>query len=879
MANAGPATSVPDTEHQFNLLFDLIQQINQGAGLERVFELVANTLREIFAIDRFALVLLRPDGSLSLTATHGLSERYLRRVRDHMTTSPGARALAARRPLYIEDATGPDFAPLQEAASDEGLRTVLILPLFAGPTALGYLLMYHDVPRSYTPAEVILAQALAQQAALAVQHARMLDAAEAHRADLERRFNQRVMEAEAIDEITLGIASSLDLEQTLQAITDAAASLSPAATASLYLREPDGTFRAVAAHGTPLDRLQSVVLTPSTGLLKEICRTGRPAQVSDFAAEVVSTDAAYAEVRRTGVHATLGVPFMENGVCIGVLYAGSVNAEPFPPDTIRGMTRLATFARVAVRNARRFSDVEAERFRLQAYLDAIPEGVLILERNGRIALVNEALQRQVGASVPLEGLSQQQYVATPERFSTRPIRFRYDPQAVFIRVITTGKPEQGLLEVGDPPQTYEVHFNALRSPAGSIEGVVATVREITELLELERERSRMGLLAQLLDLSVVLNSDLSIPVLLERVVEVAMELVGAESGTLGLVEGDRLAFRRFHLPDRWIDFDVSLLRGQGGPGYVWETMAPYVSNDCSTDPRVLADVQHSLGFRRMAAVPVINREGKLIGTLSVYDPVVERDFGQRDVEALQLLAHQVSIAIENARLSETKDAFLSIVSHELKTPVTSIKGFTQVLQRRLPDEVMGTAGKYLSVINQQTDRLTTLINDLLDLSRIQLGRFYFDLEPVDYARLVREVVEEMELVTPHNPLVLTAPDRVMVQANANRLRQVLVNLIDNAVKYGPEGEPIQVTVEAGDTVAVTTVVDNGRGLPAAEAERVFNPYYQLVEGGPQHATGLGLGLYISRQIVTEHGGEIGVEAGEQTCFRFTIPLDQGAEPA
>jgi signal transduction histidine kinase len=388
-------------------------------------------------------------------------------------------------------------------------------------------------------------------------------------------------------------------------------------------------------------------------------------------------------------------------------------------------------------------------------------------------------------------------------------------------------------------------------------------------LELEQERGRTSLLTHLLDLSVLLNSDLSTQVLIERVVEAAMGLVGAQSGTLGLVEGDRLVFRRFHLPTGWADFSVRLQSGQGVPGQVWRTREPYVCNDCRTDPQVIHPIQEQLGFERLVYVPIFNRAGAVIGTLGAYDPLPERDFVAPDVEVLRMLAHQAAIAIENAQLNAMKDDFLSIVSHELKTPVTSIKGFAQVLQRRLSPESLEHGSRYLDIINAQADRLTALINDLLDLSRIQTGRFVFETQALNYTALIRDVLEELRLVSPGNPITLVAPERVLVLGNENRLRQVLINLVDNAVKHGPSGREVHVTVEEADDVT-TYVCDEGSGLPPTEAEQIFTPYYQVRHPSDRYSKGLGLGLFISRRIVEEHGGRIWLDDVDHTSFAFTL---------
>lgn len=690
----------------------------------------------------------------------------------------------------------------------------------------------------------------------------------AGRGDLGRYLQDRV-EAAALDEIILGIASSLDVTRTLQSIVEAAAALAEASVASIYLRDRN-VYRPMAAFGTPLEELHPLVLGPDQGLLPRMERTRQPVQVTDFPEQVKTTREAHDAAERTGVHATLGVPLLRGDECHGALYVASQRAEPFPPETAASLERLAAFAEIAVQNAQHFSDVSAERAKLQAYLDAIPEGVLIYSRRGDILLANESWRRLMRTQVSPVGVDRHDLLTDPEKYVGRPLTFHYDRDAVFQRVISTGKPEQGLMMAGDPDTTFEVNYSALRD-GDRVIGVVCTIRDITAPLELERTRSRAHLLAQLLDLSARLNSNLSVQALTEHVVDAAMELIGASAGGLGLVEEDGLVYRRFRAASGWTDFQITLQPGEGAPGYVWQTMQPYIANDCRSDPHVLQGAREELGFKRLVYVPIIDRSGKIIGTLGVYDPVVERDFAQQDVEALQLLAHQVSIALENARLSELKDAFLSIVSHELKTPVTSIKGFTQVLQRRLSPESRESSSRYLTIINQQADRLTALINDLLDLSRIQTGRFEFDLAPVDFDHLVRDVINEMQMIAPHNRVTLTASEGIAVNGNSDRLRQVLVNLIDNAIKHGPVGSDVHVTVERHGREVATYVCDQGSGLPAGEEERIFGPYYQVRGTAAQHAKGLGLGLFISRRIVESHGGRIWVDSEDHTSFCFTVP--------
>lgn len=675
----------------------------------------------------------------------------------------------------------------------------------------------------------------------------------------------------ALVDVVLGISASLDPQNTLDSIVQAAAALSGAQVSSIWLQDADGRYRPHAAFGVALEKLRSLRLGPDEGLIGQVRQTRRPMQVVDFERDIDARDEALEQVALTGVHATVAVPLVRDGDIVGALYAARTGTTPFADPTVDTLERLAAFAQVALLNAQRYSRVEAERSRLQAYLDAIPEGVIIFDREGKVALVNQTLEREIGGIPDATQTLGNERIRKTMLFGNRVVRFRYDPRAVFRRVLATGDPEQGLLEIENPLCTYEVSFNALRTESEAIEGVVATLRDITVPLELERERSRSHLLTQLLDLSAGLNSTMSVPALLERVTEVAMDLLAARSGMIGLIEGDRLVFRRVCLRGQWTDADIELAMGEGLGGHVWRTGRPYVANRRSEDPHVGPKLQERFGFARSIVVPIVNSSNRIIATLHVHDPMVERDFGRQDVEALQLLGHQAAIAVENARLSEMKDEFLSIVSHELKTPITSIKGFVQVLHRRLPPDALDQVGRYLDILAHQSDRLTSLINDLLDLSRIQRGHFQFDIEAVDYSRLLTDVVAEMQLVSGAHRLVLDVPDGVVVWGNGDRLRQVLVNLIDNAFKYGPPGGTVCVLVEqAGDDVA-TVVTDEGTGVPMDEAERIFSQYYQIREGPGRVTQGMGLGLYVSRQIVEAHAGRIWMESKGQTRFCFTVP--------
>jgi two-component system, OmpR family, sensor histidine kinase VicK len=231
-------------------------------------------------------------------------------------------------------------------------------------------------------------------------------------------------------------------------------------------------------------------------------------------------------------------------------------------------------------------------------------------------------------------------------------------------------------------------------------------------------------------------------------------------------------------------------------------------------------------------------------------------------------------------LSRLKDEFLSIASHELRTPVTSIKGYTQLAKTLIKERDLETSEEYLDIALDQIDRMSRLILELLDVSRIETGRLEIRHEPIDWPAFVRDLVHRHHTAVSDRRFHLNVPNtHTKIPGDRDRLEQVLGNLLENAVKYSPEGSEIFVDVaERGDQI-VTSVCDNGIGIPQDELGQVFERFHRGRQVSSTNYGGLGLGLYITRQIVERHGGTIWVESKEKsgTTFYFTLPIVQVAQ--
>ncbi len=280
--------------------------------------------------------------------------------------------------------------------------------------------------------------------------------------------------------------------------------------------------------------------------------------------------------------------------------------------------------------------------------------------------------------------------------------------------------------------------------------------------------------------------------------------------------------------------------------------------------------------------PVRGAQGDVAGALGLFTDVTARR--QAEAERMRLIEQERAAREEAEAAVRARDEFLSIAAHELLTPVTALKGHTQMLQRaqaRGPIEPERLA-RTLGHLSDGCDRLTALTRDLLDVSRLRTGRLPLHPEPLDLAAFARDAAAlyREQLESPHD-LVVEANDATCpVVVDRDRIGQVLANLVSNAAKYSTEGSIIRVCVRPDGDGALLQVQDEGIGLPEGAAESIFQPFGRARNAAERQVPGMGLGLYISRQIVEQHGGRIWATSpgeGQGTTVSIWLPCERGED--
>lgn len=256
-------------------------------------------------------------------------------------------------------------------------------------------------------------------------------------------------------------------------------------------------------------------------------------------------------------------------------------------------------------------------------------------------------------------------------------------------------------------------------------------------------------------------------------------------------------------------------------------------------------------YIRVNAAPIRNKQKQIIAAVSTfYDVTQEKDLETR------------------------KDDFVNMASHELKTPLTSMKLYIEILLLQLKQSPNENALKAIHRIKSQTDKLQELVSDLLDVSRLQTGKLQFSKETFDLAALVQETVDVLQETAPDHKFIVKKKGNILVYADRFRVYQVVTNLITNAVKYSPQDTKIIVSISTSMSRAIVSVEDFGIGIEKDQRKKVFDRLYQVHDPHTKAFSGLGMGLYISKEIIKRHRGKIWVEGekGKGSTFFFTLPL-------
>jgi len=428
-------------------------------------------------------------------------------------------------------------------------------------------------------------------------------------------------------------------------------------------------------------------------------------------------------------------------------------------------------------------------------------------------------------------------------------------------------------------------ISPMRNKAGQIIGASKIARDISEKIQREQTiQFHAKRLETLHAIGKIISEKLDTPSLIQTVINSTTHLAAADVGICFYRVSDeqgqsRLSVAAMTLGEAEVDFGNQQLE-EGLIHTVFAGESSIKFEDVAATPHIQALFESCIdagapAIRHSLAIPIRAADKLLIGAM-FFGYTKSDVFNAADEDIIHSIASLVAVALDNARLFEEvnalnlrKNEFIALASHELKTPLATTKGYLQILERSEIDQV---GQRFLTKALKQLERINALIAELLDISKIEAGKLSFHFEQFDMSEMILDVVETFHFSSQtHTVFVNNIHGEYMVEADRQRMEQVVINLITNAIKYSPNAHQVHVSLESSPEEVTVKVIDEGMGMTRDQREKVFTRFYQVE--GTSKMTGLGLGLYLSKEIIERHGGRVGVDSqlGKGSTFYFSVP--------
>ncbi len=729
----------------------------------------------------------------------------------------------------------------------------------------------------------------------------------------DRQIKQRLAILESISQLTAALNRPQPVEQLYRLTMDALQSAVGANRVSILLLDNQGGLQFRAWRGLSEDyRAAMKGHSPWTRDTSDLAPVLVPNVEQDR-----TLDAVRPAVIREGIRALGLFPLARQSQPIGILMVYYDAPHTFPPEQVQAAQTIATQLVLALQRTDAYEQLQASEARFRRIVETAHEGIWEIDANARTVFVNQRMAEMLGYTVD-EMLGRPSYdfvfeedrAAARERLETekrgiptrRESRWRHkNGSAVWMLRATSPQ----LNEAGEYVGSFALFTDITQRKHWEQAIREALERETAARAEAEQNADRLrrlqGVTAALAGaLTPTQVSKIIVNELREAIgaAAVGMMLLRQDETTLDFADGIGLASADF-ANNRVIPLDAGLPIAdavRSGEPLWLESAAALRARYPEVAERLIARGYHSI-----ADIP-LRLDRRLLGGL-VINFSTERALTPADRALILAIAQQCAQALERTRLYEVerqarvdnarlyqeaqagvrlREEFLTLASHELKSPLTPLLGYTELLlahAQRAP--LSDLDRRALRIIREQTTRLSKMVELLFDSARVAEGQLEIERGVVNLNALTLDVVNEIRPSLKHHTLDLDlAAEQLFISGDSLRLQQVFRNLIQNAVKYSPRGGPIRVQLELRATDAVFCVSDKGIGIPRAAQSELFQRYYRAPNAKSCGIHGMGIGLYLVREIVTRHGGAVTVESeeGQGATFTVRLPLMMELQP-
>jgi GAF domain-containing protein len=910
---------------------DVLKVISSSPGeLEPVFQAMLENATRICDA-KFGTLFRFEGGALHLTAHFGTPPELVefQRRRGPYLPEAGSPFDAVIRTKQVSQSA--DIAAQitsSPAARFGGARSFIGVPMLKDDELIGIIGIYRQEIRPFTDKQITLVQNFAAQAVIAIENTRLLN-------ELRQSLEQQTATADVLKVIS---SSPGELEPVFHAMLEKATRICAAEYGTLY-RYDGEMFHIAAEIGTPAEyseaRRQRGPFAPRPGgLLDKVTRTKQTTDTADDAAH----DSMHA--RLGGARSRVCVPMLKDDVLVGAISIYRQEVRPFTEKQIELVRNFAAQAVIAIENTRLLNELRESLQQQTATADVLKvisssPGELEPVFNAMLENATRICEAKFGTLYLFDAnafLWAAQVGAPPEYAEFLRQRGSFQPTAgaPLDRMWRTKDVVRIADDLAEPVLSPATKFGGSRSQIvvpmlkdnaliGAIiiyrqevrpftDKQVALVKNFAAQAVIAIENTRLlNELRQSLQqqtatadvLKIISRSTFDLKAVLDTLVESAAQLCEADTVSINLPTDN--AYHQVARHGFSFQFDEYIRKSQTSAGPITapgggsiggrallERKIVHVADVLADPDYKFLEAQKLAGYRTVLGVPLI-RQGNPIGVIVLTRNAV-RPFTERQIELAATFADQAVIAIENVRLfdeiqdksrqlevaSQHKSQFLANMSHELRTPLNAILGYTELMADgiygELPEKTMGV----LKRLESNGRHLLGLINDVLDLSKIEAGQLVLELTDYsleDIAQTVRSTLEPLAADKKLAFKIEVAPKMPPGHGDGRRLTQVVINLVGNAIKFTDAGEVVIKATE-NDGSFHLSVHDTGPGISAADQAKLFQEFQQADNAITRKKGGTGLGLAISKRIIEMHGGKIWVESqvGQGSTFSFTVPV-------
>jgi signal transduction histidine kinase len=743
-----------------------------------------------------------------------------------------------------------------------------------------------DQPGLYSENERDLLQAIAQQAAVAIQNAKSINQIR----EAEALTAQRAADLESVAQLSTSISSIFDPEKLLQVVCDLSKMMFGLYHAHIYLINDTKTDLVLSAGAGEAGKLMvsqgwKISIQNEHSIVARSVREKLGVRIDDVR-EVIDF---LPSPLLPNTRSELAVPLLVGENILGVLDVQADQVNRFSQEDINIQTSLAAQIAVALQNARNYQET-------QLALSQMEELQRMLSRQAWSSYLNRQEREHWGYEYnridvkPIKRQPEERIPDIPTNFES-PIE-SYTKNDAFETSIEVRGEMIGRLGV---QEDISILSEEEQSFLHAVADQVAQALERARLIE-ETQKGAVEL-QTVSQVSSASTSNLDPNELLQSVVDLAKNSFGLYHSHLYLVDESEtkliLSAGAGDIGRQMVDEGWSILMGEesivarAARGRIGQ-----IVNNVREDPNFLPNPLLPKTASELAVPMIVGK--KLLGVFDVQSDRLNA-FTMDDQQTYMTLATQTAVALQNARLfaeqtvtverlrelDHLKTSFLANMSHELRTPLNSILGFSQVILEGIDGPLTDYMISDLQLIEKNGKHLLNLINEVLDMAKIEAGRMSLTLESVDLRELLEDVLETTSAQAREKAIFLNLDadrgDDLVIYGDQMRLRQIMLNLVSNAIKFTDSGGVTVNLCKQGDNISIL-VKDTGIGIPDDKLESIFEAFSQVDTSTTRKAGGTGLGLPISRRLVEMHGGKLwaesnGAKAGTGTVMHMTIPID------